>query len=204
MLALEMQRLTVGVPPSVPARWTNAAKAASSILKQRWAQILLGTTFLEGVLMFGAFAFVGAHLHLRFGIGSGLVGLTIAAFGIGALIYVVSAGTLIRRWGQPKLLKVGSILLAFGYVVLGLTPWLWLAPPAVAIIGLGFYMLHNTLQTEATQLVPEARGLSVSLFAIMLFVGQAVGVVLAGRMLDLWGGASLFLTAAVGMLAIIL
>ena len=37
---------------------------------------LLGTTFIEGLLMFGAFAYVGADLHQRFGLGLGLVGLT--------------------------------------------------------------------------------------------------------------------------------
>jgi predicted MFS family arabinose efflux permease len=65
-------------------------------------------------------------------------------------------------------------------------------------------MLHNTLQTEATQLAPEARGLSVSLFAIVLFTGQAVGVALAGWALDRWGGTPVFLVAGGGMLVIIL
>jgi predicted MFS family arabinose efflux permease len=106
--------------------------------------------------------------------------------------------------GQPKLLALGSTLLAAGYVVLAVTPWPWPAPLAVAIIGLGFYMLHNTLQTEATQLAPEARGLSIALFAIMLFTGQSAGVALAGWVLDRWGGAPVFLAAAVGMLAVIL
>jgi predicted MFS family arabinose efflux permease len=175
-----------------------------NIVQQPWPRILLSTTFLEGVLMFGAFAYVGAHLHQRFGIGAGLVGITIAAFGVGALVYAISAGTLVARLGQPKLLALGSTLLAAGYVVLAVTPWLWPAPLAVAIIGLGFYMLHNTLQTEATQLAPEARGLSIALFAIMLFTGQSAGVALAGWVLDRWGGAPVFLAAAVGMLAVIL
>jgi MFS transporter, YNFM family, putative membrane transport protein len=58
------------------------------------------------------------------------------------------------------------------------------------------------MQTEATQLAPEARGLSVSMFAIMLFTGQAVGVALAGAVLDRWGGTTLFLAAAGGLLVV--
>jgi predicted MFS family arabinose efflux permease len=204
LLAAETRQLTVGVPASGGARWREAALAMRNIVQQPWSRILLSTTFLEGVLMFGAFAYVGAHLHQRFGIGAGLVGITIAAFGVGALVYAISAGTLVARLGQPKLLALGSTLLAAGYVVLAVTPWLWPAPLAVAIIGLGFYMLHNTLQTEATQLAPEARGLSIALFAIMLFTGQSAGVALAGWVLDRWGGAPVFLAAAVGMLAVIL
>ncbi len=101
-------------------------------------------------------------------------------------------------------MAVGIVLLASGYVVLGVTPWLWVAPVSVAVVGLGFYMLHNTMQTEATQLAPEARGLSVSMFAIMLFTGQSVGVALAGAVFDRWGGVPVFLGAAVGLLVVIL
>jgi predicted MFS family arabinose efflux permease len=204
LLALEKRRLTIGAPEPGQAHWRDAVAAALAILRRPWAQILLGTTFLEGVLMFGAFAYVGAHLHQRFGIGPGLVGVTIAAFGIGALVYALFAGVLVKRHGQARLLAVGTSLVALGYALVALTPWLWLAVPAMVIVGLGFYMLHNTLQTEATQLAPEARGLSVSLFAIMLFTGHSVGVALAGAMLDRWGGTPVFLAAAAGMLAIIL
>ena len=35
--------------------------------------------------------------------------------------------------------------------------WGW-AVPACMVMGLGFYMLHNTLQVNATQMAPERRG----------------------------------------------
>ncbi len=203
LLANEMRRLAIGMPVPGRARWHEAAMAARDILRRPWARILLGTAFLEGVLMFGAFAYVGAHLHQRFGVGPGLVGITVAAFGIGALLYALTAGTLIARFGQARLTAAGSTLVAIGYVALALTPWLWLAAPAVAVVGLGFYMLHNTLQTEATQLAPEARGLSVSLFAIVLFTGQSVGVALAGPVVDRWGAQPVLIVAAGGLLAVI-
>lgn len=203
LLVNETRRLAIGMPVPGRARWHEAALAARDILRRPWARILLGTAFLEGVLMFGAFAYVGAHLHQRFGVGPGLVGMTVAAFGIGALLYALTAGTLIARFGQARLTAAGSTLVAIGYVALALTPWLWLAAPAVAVVGLGFYMLHNTLQTEATQLAPEARGLSVSLFAIVLFTGQSVGVALAGPVVDRWGAQPVLMMAAGGLLAVI-
>ena len=45
---------------------------------------------------------------------------------------------------------------------------------------MGFYLMHNTLQTQGTQMAPHARGLGMSLFATCLFVGQALGITLAG------------------------
>ena len=65
---------------------------------------------------------------------------------------------------------------------------------SVVTVGLGFYMLHNTLQTNATQMVPESRGLAMSLFAFMLFSGQSVGVALAAPVMDRFGGQPIFLS----------
>jgi predicted MFS family arabinose efflux permease len=78
----------------------------------------------------------------------------------------------------------------------------WLGPPAIALIGLGYYMLHTTLQTNATQMAPEARGLAVSFFAFALFTGQSVGVALAAPIMDRYGGRPIFLATAAAILAI--
>ena len=63
-------------------------------------------------------------------------------------------------------------------------------------------MLHTTLQTNATQMAPEARGLAVSLFAFALFTGQSVGVALAAPIMDRYGGRPIFLATAAAILAI--
>jgi hypothetical protein len=42
-------------------------------------------------------------------------------------------------------------------------------------------MPYNTLRTDATQMVPEARGLTLSTFANVLFIGQAASVWCPGR-----------------------
>ena len=41
------------------------------------------------------------------------------------------------------------------------------------LLGFGYYMLHNTLQTNATQMLPEARGTAVAGFSSALFLGRA-------------------------------
>ena len=57
-------------------------------------------------------------------------------------------------------------------------------------------MLHNTLQTEATQMAPEARGTSVALFASMYFSARRVGVALAAPVMDRSGAPPLFVISA--------
>ena len=71
--------------------------------------------------------------------------------------------------------------------------------PAIVLLGLGIHMLHNTLQTNATQMTPGARGLAVSTFANVLFLGQAAGVWLCGRLIDDIGFAPVFIVLGVAL-----
>ena len=64
-------------------------------------------------------------------------------------------------------------------------------------VGISFYMLHNTLQTHGTQMAPEARGSGLALFALCLFVGQAIGVPVAAPIVDRWGAPPMFWAAAI-------
>jgi predicted MFS family arabinose efflux permease len=57
------------------------------------------------------------------------------------------------------------------------------------LLGFGFYMLHSTLQTKATELAPGARGTAVSLFAFMLFLGSATGTGALGLAIEAVGYA---------------
>jgi MFS family permease len=72
-------------------------------------------------------------------------------------------------------------------------------PFAIAVMGLGFYMNHNTLQTFATLMAPDARGSPVALFATSYFLAQVVAAPLAGRLFDLAGPSRLFAIAAAMM-----
>jgi predicted MFS family arabinose efflux permease len=73
---------------------------------------------------------------------------------------------------------------------------------AITVIGLGFYMLHNTLQTNATQMTPEARGTALALFSAALYLGQTVGVASAATLFDRYKGVPLFLLASAALVVL--
>ncbi|MFD2273378.1 hypothetical protein ACFS07_26255 [Undibacterium arcticum] len=83
-----------------------------------------------------------------------------------------------------------------------MAPAWWWAIPGCFMAGLGFYMLHNTLQINATQMAPERRGAAVSAFASCFFLGQSVGVGIAGRLVERVGTANIMLIGAIGVLAV--
>jgi predicted MFS family arabinose efflux permease len=61
-------------------------------------------------------------------------------------------------------------------------------------------MLHNTLQTKATEMWPRARGTAISAFAFSLFCGQALGVILFGRIISTIGYEWTFIATGVALL----
>ena len=60
-------------------------------------------------------------------------------------------------------------------------------------------MMHNTLQVQATQMAPAARGTAVTLFASSLFWGQSTGVVLMAQSVDRGWLTYAFTAAALGV-----
>ena len=180
-------------PSGSPAGFIAEYRA---VVGNRWARIVIAAVAVEGALLWGTFAYVGADLHLRFGLSFALVGGVVAAFGLGGLAYSLSVRILVARFGQRGLAINGGLLLSASFAALIFVPW-WIAPAAVAGIGFGFYMLHNTLQTNATQMTPEARGTAVGLFSSALYLGQTLGVAVGALVFDRHSGIPLFIAAAV-------
>jgi MFS transporter, YNFM family, putative membrane transport protein len=176
----------------------------ASVLSNPFARMIIAVAFIEGALAWGAFAYIGASLHSRFGVSFTLVGISVAFFGIGGLIYVGLVRLFVHRLGQTGLIVVGGLLITIAYVVLAIETVWWLAPAAVTAIGLGFYMFHNTLQTKATQMTPEARGTAVAIFSSALYIGQTAGVAAGALVIDRFGAVPVFLGTAVAfpMLAV--
>jgi len=169
----------------------------AAVLRSHFARVVIIAAFIEGALVWGAFAYIGAHLHSRFGLSFTLIGLTVGCFGLGGLMFAAMVKLLVYCLGQFGLTVSGGFMIAAAYVEFALTPVWWLAPVATTAIGLGFYMLHNTLQTNATQMTPEARGTAVAVFSSAIFVGQTAGVGVGSLLIDRTGAVPLFLGTAV-------
>jgi predicted MFS family arabinose efflux permease len=97
--------------------------------------------------------------------------------------------------GEGGFLLWGGVLVGIAFAVIAMAPTPIFVFPATVLSGFAYYMIHNTLQTNATQMAPEARGMAVSTFASCLFLGQSVGVAIAAPVFDYTGGVPLFLAA---------
>jgi len=173
-----------------------------AVLSRPWARVVLLTVFLEGACVFGPFAFIAAHLHLHAGLPLSVAGATMMLFAFGGLGFAFNAGTLVRRLGETLLVRWGAVLAAAALSVIAVADVGWWAIPACAALGLGFYMMHNTLQTNGTQMAPERRGAGVAAFAASFFLGQSVGVAIAGVLVGHIGTGWVIAIGALSLLAV--
>jgi YNFM family putative membrane transporter len=168
-----------------------------AVLRRRWVITVVAVVALEGGTFWGAFTFVGADLHQRFDMGVAAIGLAVAAFGAGGFAYVLVAPQLVRLLGERGLCIWGGLGLGVAFATMALAPSAEVEFAGIMLSGVSFYMLHNTLQTHGTQMAPEARGAAMALFALCLFVGQAIGVPIAAPIVDRWGAPPVFWAAAI-------
>jgi len=176
----------------------------AQVLAKPWARVVLLTVFLEGGFLYGAFAFIATHLHQTFGLALATVGAMVMLFGFGGLLFALASAWLVRRLGEVGLTRWGGVVLAASLLSIGLAPVWWWAMPGCFVAGLGFYMLHNTLQINATQMAPERRGAAVSAFASCFFLGQASGVAIAGVLVARWSTGPVIALGAAGVLVVAL
>jgi predicted MFS family arabinose efflux permease len=167
---------------------------------------LIGGAALEGMFFYGLFPYMGEVLLRTTAPASGSIaavtGLVLGAFGIGGLLYATSVRLMLRRFGVRRMCLIGSTGAALCYAALALAATWSLAALAMFIAGLSFYMMHNSLQAEATELAPSARGSAVALFACGFFIGQGLGPLVFAALLHGLGPRLALLVVAAAIIAI--
>ena len=199
LMWVRMGALRRAVPMRTEGSYLTQAGESLRLLRVPRVRWVLAVTAIEGALAFGTLAFVPSLLVQKLQLSAAWAGALMALYGIGGLLY----SQLARRWlgwfGERGLARLGSRLVAIGLLLLAWTPWVPLAALGCLAAGLGFYMLHNTLQTQASQMAPQSRGSALTLFAGCLFFGQSTGIVLAAQTADGGGLPWAYTAAALGM-----
>lgn len=189
-----------------PLSFSGALANYATVFANPQTKVLYGLVIIEGALVFGMPPYVAAILHERAGVGPSQAGIVIAGTGLGGIVYGVLTRLLVERLGPARMTTAGGMLMALAYCLFALPmlPW-WSAIAIFTLSGFGFFLMHGTFQALATELAPTARGSAVALFACALFCGHALGPLLMGAALHLFGtsGAILLFAAGVGLLGLL-
>jgi predicted MFS family arabinose efflux permease len=172
------------------------------VLSVPWARWMLLVVLLEGAFAFSGLAFLPAYLGRTFGLGLSAAAAVVALYGVGGFFYAFAVRRMVAVLGESGIALAGGIAMGLAWLLLAAIGHWAPALPACLLGGLGFYMLHGTMQTQATQMVPTLRGTSVSLFAMAMFVGIAIGVATASAVVDRIGYRPLFVVCGIALAAI--
>ncbi|WP_274436448.1 MFS transporter [Alicyclobacillus sp. ALC3] len=193
---VEKQQQTA-VPPPVLARY-------KVLLRRRFAWLIYALVLCEGLIFFGGFTFLGVYgvkeLHLSYFV----IGLLTATYSLGAFVGSRTISRALTRVGTGRMPIIGAAIMtcAFGII------WAWPAVIALTagfvILGFGFSYCHSTLQTHATDLLPNARATAMSLFAFSLFLGSGLGPMFTGYIYAGLGMNWLLGVVTIGMFAFML
>jgi MFS family permease len=100
------------------------------------------------------------------------------------------------------LIVAGASMLAAGYLLATAVPLPAGILAASLLAGGAYAFLHSSLQTWATEVVPDARGTATALFATFLFVGAACAVGVAAGPAERHDYSAIFLAGAVATVSV--
>jgi predicted MFS family arabinose efflux permease len=180
-----------------PARASMALENYRLVLRNPLSYVCFGVVMVEGICIHGSLPFIGPYLQ---SLGKGGVreaGIVISGMAIGGLLFAFAVPLFIRFMARRHMMGLGGMIGGLGLAALALGADWPVEALFMAVIGFGFFLLHNPVQTEVSELAPTARSSAYSLHAFTFYVGQATGPVLYGVGLHTIGLARSFLIAAV-------
>jgi predicted MFS family arabinose efflux permease len=166
------------------------------------ALLCFGTVFVEAIAIFGATPYIAEILETAGLGGPREAGMVIAGIGVGGLAYSIVVGPLTRHFSRIQMMAVGGVVGALALAGAAFAPgWPSLAA-LFAVLGFGFVLLHNSVQTEVASLAPSARASAFSMHAFAFFLGQALGPVIFGYGMHTIGSSAMLMINAGILLAV--
>ena len=180
-----------------PARAALALENYRAVLRNRLSYVCFGVVMVEGVCIHGSLPFIGEYLH---GLGKGGVreaGIVISGMAIGGLLFAFGVPLFLRFMRRRHMMGLGGVFGGLGLACMSLGADWPVEAEFMALTGFGFFLLHNPVQTEVSELAPTARASAYSLHAFTFYIGQASGPVLYGLGLHTIGLSRSFAVAAI-------
>ena len=178
-------RLVFGLPAlgSAAILFALAKVAASPVARGRFQlrRAFTGATIglyaialVEGMVLLGALTYIVPALQ-HAGVGIGLAGLLATGYAVGVILGARAMKMLVHRFSRTQLICAGGSILTLACGI----SMLWPVPATVTLtatlIGVANAVMHSSMQGWATDVAPQARATTVSLFAASLFLGGSLG-----------------------------
>jgi len=159
--------------------------------------------FLQATALMALLPLVARGLH---GGGPGTFTLMLSCVGAGAIVAALYFPRWRERFDRNQFVRIGTLTHAALSALIVLVPELWVALPAMVLVGMAWISVVNSLTVSAQMAMPNwvrARGMSIYQMALM--GGSAAGSLLWGQVAEHAGVRGAILAAAVtGVVVLVL
>ena len=154
-----------------------------AVLGHRTARLVLGLAAAEGIVLLGLLTLLPTSLE-HGGASASVAGVVTATFAVAVLAGAQTTGRLSGRVPASRLLGFGAFVALLACLVAAASSTVVAGVAVALLLGVAWSSMHSTVQTWATQVFPEQRAATVSLFAGSIFAGSALGTLLLGGLAE--------------------
>ena len=173
--------------PSHPIDVREILSRYGRVLQNPRSYICFCSVFLEGGAIYGITPFIGDIMQQRQIGGLREAGFAVAGLGLGGLLYTLVVPLILKVATRPQMMRAGGILAGLSLMTLAFPLNALGVSGVMVFLGIGFFLMHNSIQTEVTELLPAARASCFALHAFSFYLGQSVGPMLYGQSLSHFG-----------------
>lgn len=192
--------------PTLTRRHSSPLTPMAAAIHSPVTVLVLALAFTEGAVLLGTLTLLPPAVEAT-GATASVAGAVTAAYGVSVYLSAGVVGRLSRNHHPSLLIGLGGAAALIACTLVAISQKPLVAAGSAVLLGLAWAGMHSSLQTWATEVMPQARATVVSLFAGSLFVGSAVAAVMvsglaeAGRYREIFGIAAAT-TVPLGLLAV--
>ena len=197
--------LLPGEPADAPDKGRFGLRTGLDIYKRifrnprSWA--CYATVFATGALVFGFLPFVAPVLQMQHGGGPREAGIIIAGMAAGSLTFSLLLPMFLKIASRPTLMATGGLVGCAGFFAYS-SGLHWMAEAAFFwVVGLGFFMTHNSVQAEVAEIDPEARSSCFAMHSAFFYLGQFAGPIIWTLAIAALGARGALMAMGVAMAA---
>ncbi|MCC2097663.1 MAG: MFS transporter [Hyphomicrobiales bacterium] len=154
------------------------------------AWVCFSSSFFVGGLTFGLLPFIAPLLEAGGNGGAREAGFIIAGFGAGAFLLALLLPVVLKIMRRPFVMMTGSTTAGLCLIAYALGSHWSVQVALLTLFGFGFFMQHNSIQAEVSELTPEARTTAFAMHSSALFIGQTIGPAIYGLQIAAIGSAA--------------
>ncbi|MFI8034837.1 MFS transporter [Acinetobacter sp. ABJ_C3_5] len=197
-------------PLSIKAVENTVPEASSTVKKsllQRLPQpliVLIGLACFIIFMMEGAaMDWSGIYLTHEYGVNAAFAGLAYTFFAIAMTTGRFTGHTLIRYFGEKKLLSYSAICAALGLALVSIAPHWWLVLLGYTLVGAGCSNIVPIMFSRAGRQTVMTSAIALSCVSTLAYTGILVGPAMIGMIAELFGLSTVFMALSGVLLLIV-